>query len=92
MRRPYEFVLVGIGIVLAAAIGFARQAPAAGPYKVPQTAKVGGLGGFDYIYADADGRPAGTSRAAAWPTTRHRCRHGSACSKVDLARAGRPDS
>ena len=92
MRRPYEFVLVGIGIVLAAAIGFARQAPAARPYKVLQTAKVGGLGGFDYIYADADGRQAVTSRAAAWPTTRHRCRHGSACLNLNIARAGRRDS
>ena len=27
-----------------------------GPYKVLKTAKVGGDGGFDYVYADADGR------------------------------------
>jgi DNA-binding beta-propeller fold protein YncE len=27
-----------------------------GPYKVLKTAKVGGEGGFDYVYADADGR------------------------------------
>ncbi len=27
-----------------------------GPYKVLKTAKVGGEGGFDYVYADSDGR------------------------------------
>jgi DNA-binding beta-propeller fold protein YncE len=32
------------------------QPPAAGPYKVLKTAKVGGDGGFDYVYADAAGR------------------------------------
>jgi len=32
------------------------QTPSAGPYKVVKTAKVGGDGGFDYIYADNDGR------------------------------------
>jgi DNA-binding beta-propeller fold protein YncE len=32
------------------------QSPAAGPYKVVKTAKTGGDGGFDYIYADNDGR------------------------------------
>jgi DNA-binding beta-propeller fold protein YncE len=34
----------------------ARQASSAGPYKVLNTAKVGGAGGFDYVYADAAGR------------------------------------
>jgi DNA-binding beta-propeller fold protein YncE len=35
---------------------FAQQAPTAGPYKVLKTAKVGGDGGFDYVYADDAGR------------------------------------
>lgn len=30
--------------------------PADGPYKVRNTAKVGGDGGYDYVYADADSR------------------------------------
>jgi hypothetical protein len=34
----------------------AQQAPTAGPYSVQKKAKVGGTGGTDYIYADADGR------------------------------------
>ena len=37
-------------------MGLAQQAPAAGPYKVLKTAKVGGEGGFDYIFADVEGR------------------------------------
>lgn len=39
-----------------AALAIAQQAPSAGPYKVLKTAKVVGAGGFDYVYADADGR------------------------------------
>src|SRR5438552_2730840 len=34
----------------------AQQASTAGPYKVLKTAKVGGEGGTDYIYADSVGR------------------------------------
>jgi DNA-binding beta-propeller fold protein YncE len=44
-------------VVLAAAIALAPLAVAQdGPYKVIKTAKVGGEGGWDYIYADAAGR------------------------------------
>ena len=39
-----------------ASLGFSRQAPTTGPYKVLKTAKVGGEGGFDYIFADVEGR------------------------------------
>jgi DNA-binding beta-propeller fold protein YncE len=34
----------------------AAQTAAPGPYKVLKTARVGGSGGFDYVYADAAGR------------------------------------
>ena len=34
----------------------AAAQPSAGPYKILKTAKVGGVGGWDYVYADADGR------------------------------------
>ena len=51
------FVAVVIGIAVSASQGLAQPAgDAAGPYKVIKTAKVGGAGGFDYVYADADGR------------------------------------
>jgi hypothetical protein len=51
MRR---FCLVfAVAIAMFAAIGLAQPA---GPYKVLKTARVGGEGGWDYIYADAAGR------------------------------------
>jgi DNA-binding beta-propeller fold protein YncE len=45
-----------IGIALLAFLGWAADAPTSGPYKVLKTAKVGGDGGFDYVYADDAGR------------------------------------
>jgi DNA-binding beta-propeller fold protein YncE len=50
MRR---LCVVLAGILIGASIGLAQQA---GPYKVLKTAKVGGTGGFDYVYADEAGR------------------------------------
>ena len=41
---------------MLASIGLAQQAGTPGPYKVLKTAKVGGAGGFDYVYADSAGR------------------------------------
>jgi hypothetical protein len=54
MRRFCFVVLVGIALV--AAVGRAQQGSTAGPYKVVKTAKVGGVGGFDYVNADSAGR------------------------------------
>jgi DNA-binding beta-propeller fold protein YncE len=51
MRNTYLTLTAAVAI--AAAVGLAQQA---GPYKVLNRAKAGGLGGFDYIYADAAGR------------------------------------
>lgn len=47
-----------IGLVLAISIAFASigLAQPAGPYKVLKAARVGGEGGWDYIYADVAGR------------------------------------
>ena len=45
-------VVVAAAIAVLAPIGWAQD----GPYKVQKTAKVGGLGGFDYVYADEAGR------------------------------------
>jgi DNA-binding beta-propeller fold protein YncE len=47
---------LAIGIALLAFLGWAEDAPKSGPYKVLKTAKVGGDGGFDYVYADDAGR------------------------------------
>ena len=47
--------IVTSAIVFAVTIGSAQQ-PSSGPYKVLKTARVGGEGGWDYIYADTAGR------------------------------------
>ena len=49
--RQFGFVLAVIATFATG--GFAQQA---GPYKVLKTARVGGEGGWDYIYADVAGR------------------------------------
>src|SRR4249919_2242752 len=63
--RHFSLVLI-VAIVSLAPIGLARQT---GPYKVLKTARVGGEGGWDYIYADTAGRslyiPRGATRAIA---------------------------
>ncbi len=51
-KTPLKVV---IGSALVALIAMA-QTPATGPYKIVKKAKTGGEGGFDYIYADNDGR------------------------------------
>src|ERR1700688_3507357 len=55
--RPLRLVLVlATGIAMSASMGLAQYAPTAAPYKVLKTAKVGGVGGFDYIFADVAAR------------------------------------
>jgi DNA-binding beta-propeller fold protein YncE len=63
MRRSI-FLLAAV-LAIFAAVGSARQSSSEGPYKVLKTAKAGGLGGFDYIYADSDGRRLYIPRGAA---------------------------
>jgi len=55
MRAFCATVVLAAGIAMLASVGLA-QPPDAGPYKVLKTAKVGGDGGFDYIFADVEGR------------------------------------
>lgn len=50
-------------LILATAAAFAQQ-PASSPYKVLKTARVGGEGGWDYIYADVTGRRLYIARGA----------------------------
>ena len=54
MRR-LGLVTVGVMAVFGCVL-LAQQASTTGPYKVLKAAKVGGEGGWDYIYADAAGR------------------------------------
>jgi len=49
MQRRYLAAMVAFA-------GFAQHGLAEGPYKLLKTVKVGGAGGFDYVYADVDGR------------------------------------
>lgn len=58
--RPFLVLLI---------LGSAALAWQSGPYKILKTAKTGGLGGFDYIYADAQGRRLYIPRGAAATST-----------------------
>jgi DNA-binding beta-propeller fold protein YncE len=53
MRILPLLVVSGLGVV--ASVVFPQRASAE-PYRILQTAKVGGAGGFDYVFADAVGR------------------------------------
>lgn len=54
MHRHSLLFLAAIAILISC--GLAQTASTIGPYKVLKTAKVGGEGGYDYIFADVDGR------------------------------------
>jgi len=53
MRPCLEFA---IALTVLASAGLAQQSSSAGSYKVVKTAKVGGAGGYDYVFADVDSR------------------------------------
>ena len=54
MRSAYLTSVVVVTTLLCT--GIAAQTQSAGPYKIVKTARVGGTGGFDYVYADAANR------------------------------------
>jgi hypothetical protein len=57
MIRSISITLVlAAAFLMLASMGMAQHPPAGGPYKVLKAAKVGGEGGFDYIFADVEGR------------------------------------
>jgi len=47
---------VGLSVALFVSTGIAQDTSPSGPYHVLKTANVGGVGGFDYVYADSVGR------------------------------------
>ena len=53
MQRFLTTCALVLGLAASAA---SAQPPSAGPYRVLKTVKVGGEGGWDYVYADAAGR------------------------------------
>src|SRR5579872_3078492 len=65
MRLFFSSMAVGLAIIAVA--GLAQQPPTEGPYSVKKTAKVGGDGGFDYVYADADARQLYVARSGPMP-------------------------
>jgi len=48
--------LLTSAIALVAAAGLAQHGAASGSYQILKKATVGGEGGFDYIFADVEGR------------------------------------
>jgi len=64
--RPFCLALVLAAVMATlASMGLAQQTPTAGPNKIIKTVKVGGEGGFDYIFADVKGRRLYTPRGGA---------------------------
>ncbi len=53
--RPF-LVLIASSLALFVSAGFAPKTQGDGPYHVLKVTKVGGDGGFDYVYADSAGR------------------------------------
>src|SRR5499433_3906299 len=62
MKRTALFVVCVCALLTSGALAF--QAPTDGPYKVLKTARVGGEGGTDYIFADPVGRRLYITRGA----------------------------
>ncbi len=57
MRRICPALALTAGIAtVTASLGLAQKDASAGPYKVLKTAKAGGEGGYDYIFADSEAR------------------------------------
>jgi len=67
MKRSAVVLTVLIGLALVLAIHAAPQASSSEPYKVLKTAKVGGEGNWDYIYADPASRRIYIPRRGAAP-------------------------
>lgn len=58
MRPPPAVNRAALALLSAASLwtSTASAQTSTGPYQIQQTAKVGGAGGFDYVYADSEGR------------------------------------
>ena len=64
-RRFYAAAVIAAAFAVLPLPGAAQNAPAIGPNKLLKAAKVGGDGGFDYIFADVDARRLYTPRSGA---------------------------
>src|SRR5215469_17916575 len=55
--RPISLtVFLAAALTIPALVGFAQNPSSSGPYRVLKTAKAGGEGGYDYIFADVKAR------------------------------------
>lgn len=72
MKRSYLIFAVTLAVAVFVSFGWPQHGSAAGPYKITKTAKVGGDGGFDYVYADVAERRLYVPRSG--PTAGSLCR------------------
>lgn len=49
-------LVAATAVVLSSSLGFSQQPESEGRYKIISAVKVGGEGGFDYVYADTAAR------------------------------------
>jgi hypothetical protein len=62
MRLDPRAAALSVAIMLSSSAGWIQTAQGAEPYQILKTVKVGGDGGFDYIFADVKGRRLYTPR------------------------------
>ena len=67
MRNFTLCLATALSLVGISALAQTSPAPVEGAYKILKTAKVGGEGGFDYVYADAAGRKLYIARSGPAP-------------------------
>jgi DNA-binding beta-propeller fold protein YncE len=72
----FSRIVLLAGLSLMASISFADQPAGGGEYKIIKKEKVGGAGGFDYVFADSEGRKLYVPRSAG--------RGGNGASRVDV--------
>ena len=56
IRPIFLTLFLATAVAIPTLVGFAQNPSSSGPYKVLKTAKVGGEGGYDYIFADVKAR------------------------------------
>jgi hypothetical protein len=56
LRPIFLILFLAAALAIPSFVGFAQNPSSSGPYKVLKTAKAGGEGGYDYIFADVKAR------------------------------------
>src|SRR5438270_13223050 len=63
-RMRLSLIVLAAGIGILPRLGYSQQNSTGQPYKVIKSVKVGGAGGFDYVFADSDSRKLFIPRSA----------------------------